>query len=131
MVSRMLAYGLVWDGIRIPLGRAVRDGADRVEEPRDRVPLRLRGVAPHRADGCRGGWGSRSRSGTRGVWPAGPTRPPRPPPWGGAARLWMAKLDRVGESGGDGQAGPPGGGETQPGRAPERRRVERGRAARH
>src|SRR5256885_9823156 len=93
MVSRMLAYGLVWDGIRIPLGRAVRDGADRVEEPRDRVPLRLRGVAPHRADGCRGGGGGRRRSGARGVWPAGPTPPP---PRGGAAPLWVAEIDPVG-----------------------------------
>src|SRR5207245_9964079 len=111
----MLAYGLVWGGSRIPLGRAVRDGADRVEEPRDRVPLRPRGVAPRRADGGRGGRrgrrGDRRRAGTRRV---GPTRPP---PGGGAARLRMAKLDRVGECGGGGQGAPPGGVETQAARA--------------
>src|SRR5256885_13782113 len=97
MVSRMLAYGLVWDGIRIPLGRAVRDGADRVEEPRDRVPLRLRGVAPHRADGCRGGGGGRGRAGARGGWPAGP---PPAPPRGGAAPLWGGETAPGGGRGG-------------------------------
>src|SRR5438094_10398556 len=106
MVSRMLAYGLVWDGIRIPLGRAVRDGADRVEEPRGRVPLRLRGVAPHRADGCRGGWGSRSRSGTRGVWPAGPTRPP---PVGRRGPLGEGETRPVGGRRGAWTGGPAGG----------------------
>src|SRR5437763_11473555 len=102
----MLAYGLAWDGIRIPFGRAVRDGAGRVDLPRDRVPLGRRRVAPRRADGGRGwGRGSRSRSGTRGV---------RSPPRDGAARLRMAELDRLEECGGDGQTVPPGGGETQP-----------------
>src|SRR5438132_6709469 len=42
----------------------------------------------------------------------------------------MAKLDRLEESGGDGQAVPPGGSETQSARAAERRRVERGIVAR-
>src|SRR2546429_8999888 len=81
----MLAYGLVWDGIRIPLGRAVRDGADRVEEPRDRGPLRLRGVAPHRADGCRGGWGGPGRGWRGGAWAAGP---PPARPRGRGPRRW-------------------------------------------
>src|SRR2546422_7951018 len=104
MVSRMLAYGLVWDGIRIPLGRAVRDGADRVEGPRDRVPLRLRGVAPHRADGCRGGWGGRGGSGGRGVLSA---RPTPPPPRGGGAPLWVGEISLCGGKGGEGQCGRP------------------------
>src|SRR2546429_279404 len=85
----MLAYGLVWDGIRIPLGRAVRDGADRVEEPRDRVPLRPRGVAPRRADasgggGGGGGGGPGRAGGRRGGAPLAPPRGGAAPPRRGA-----------------------------------------------
>src|SRR2546430_14389408 len=97
----MLAYGLVWDGIRIPLGRAVRDGADRVEEPRDRVPLRPRGVAPRRADasggGRRGGRGGRGRGG------GGRGGGPRGPPRGGGGRPRVAGTrGREGRGGGGG-----------------------------
>src|SRR2546428_5849546 len=107
----MLAYGLVWDGIRIPLGRAIRDGADRVEEPRDRVALRPRGVAPRRADasgGGRGRRGSRSPAGTRRVGA------PPPPPGGGGGRPRGAEPRPVGGSRGEGTGGPPGGGGKQP-----------------
>src|SRR3989442_4126466 len=106
----MLAYGLVWDGIRIPLGRAVRDGADRVEEPEDRVPLGPRGVAPRRADasgggrGGRGGRGSRGRSGARrvGATRASPWRGPSRPgggeigPFGGSRWDWQGRAAGAG-----------------------------------
>src|SRR6266702_5864292 len=120
MVSRILPYGLAWDGIRVRLRRAVRDGARRVLALRDRVPFRRRRVTPRRADRShrRGG---RRRSGTRGV---------RFPLRHGAARLRVAELDRLEERRGDGQAVAPGGSETQLARARERRRVERGIAAR-
>src|SRR6266480_3184882 len=126
IVSRMLSYGLVWDGIRIPLGRAVRDGACRVQRSRDRVPLRRRRIAPRRADRS-GRRGHRNRSGTRGVrLPFGEGAPPAGP----AARLRVAELDRLEERGGDGQAVSPRRSEAQLARARERCRVERGIAAR-
>src|SRR5881296_1377683 len=102
IVSRMLPYGLVWDGIRIPLGRAVRDGACRVQRSQDRVPRRRRRIAPRRADRS-GRRGDRSRAGTRGVrLPFGEGAPPAPP--APPACLRVAELDRLEERGGDGQA---------------------------
>src|SRR3989440_6657561 len=50
MVSRILPYGLAWDGIRVRFRRAVRDGARRVLALRDGVPFRRRRVTPRRAD---------------------------------------------------------------------------------
>src|SRR2546427_618718 len=120
MVSRILPYGLAWDGIRVRLRRAVRDGAGRVLALRDGVPFRRRRVTPRRADrGHRRG--DRRRPGTRGVWL--PLRH-------GPARLRVAELDRLEECRGDEQAVAPGGSEAQLARARERRRVERGIAAR-
>src|SRR6266513_2104374 len=99
----MLPYGLVWDGIRIRLRRAVRDGACGIRDPRDGVPLRRRRVAPRWAHGSGSGsdWRThRSGSGTRGV---------RLPLRNGATRLRVTKLDRLEKRGGDGQAVSPGG----------------------
>src|SRR6058998_1815592 len=120
MVSRILPYGLAWDGIRVRLRRAVRDGARRVLALRDGVPFRRRRVTPHLADRShrRGGG---SGSGTRGV---------RLPLRDGPARLRVAELDRLEERRSDGQTVAPGGSEAQLARARERRRVERGIAAR-
>src|SRR5881397_2842484 len=100
MVSRILPYGLAWDGIG--------------------VPFRRRRVTPHLADRShrRGGG---SGSGTRGV---------RLPLRDGPARLRVAELDRLEERRSDGQTVAPGGSEAQLARARERRRVERGIAAR-
>src|SRR5438046_819179 len=120
MVSRILPYGLVWDAIRVRLRRAVGDGARRVQALWDRVPLGGRRVTPHLADRSRRR-GDRRRSGTRGV---------RLPLRHGPARLRVAELDRLEECRGDGQAVAPGGSEAQLARARERRRVERGIAAR-
>src|SRR2546430_7304359 len=75
MVSRILPYGLAWDGIRVRLRRAVRDGARRVLALRDGVPFWRRRVTPRRAD--RGHWrGDRRRPGERGVLRPPPPRPP-------------------------------------------------------
>src|SRR5207253_9650838 len=120
MVSRILPYGLAWDGIRVRLRRAVRDGARRVLALRDGVPFRRRRVTPRRADRSHRR-GNRRRSGTRGV---------RLPLRHGPARLRVAELDRLEECRRDGQAVAPGGSEAQLARARERRRVERGIAAR-
>src|SRR2546429_3371349 len=120
MVSRILPYGLAWDDIRVRLRRAVRDGARRVLALRDGVPFRRRRVTPRRADRSHRR-GDRRRSGTRGV---------RLPLRHGPARLRVAELDRLEECRRDGQAVAPGGSEAQLARARERRRVERGIAAR-
>src|SRR3989442_5869724 len=120
MVSRILPYGLAWDGIRVRLRRAVRDGAHRVLALRDGVPFRRHRVTPRRADRSHRR-GNRRRPGTRGV---------RLPLRHGPARLRVAELDRLEECRGDGQAVAPGGREAQLARARERRRVERGIAAR-
>src|SRR5216683_1583662 len=124
IVSRMLPYGLAWDGIRIRFRRAVRDRAYRVQGARERVPSRRCRIAPHRAHRSRCGscgCAHRSRSGTRGV---------RLPLRDGATRLRMPKLDRLEERRGNRQAVPPGRSETQLARAHEGRRIERGIAAR-
>src|SRR6267378_3573219 len=122
IVSRMLPYGLMWDGIRIRLHRAVRDGACRVQNRRERVSLGRRRVARRRAHGNgRRRLTDRRRSRTRGV---------RLSLRNGATRLRVPKLDRLEERGGDGQAVSPGGREAQLARARERRRVERRIAAR-
>src|SRR2546426_5555635 len=91
MVSRILPYGLAWDGIRVRLRRAVRDGARRVLTLRDGVPFRRRRVTPRRADRS-DRRGNRRRSGTRGV---------RLPLRHGPARLRVAELDRLEECRGD------------------------------
>src|SRR5690348_3771276 len=120
IVSRILPYGLVWDAIRVRLGRAVGYGACRVRSRRGRVPRHWRRVTPRRPDRSHG-WRGGSGSGTRGV---------RLPLRNGPARLRMAELDRLEERGGDGQAVPPGGSEPQLAGARQRRRIERRIAAR-
>src|SRR5437867_5527018 len=118
IVSRMLPYGLAWDGIRIRLRRAVWNRACRVQGARERVPLRRRRIAPRRAHWSRcgsGGCAYRSRSGTRGV---------RLSLRDGATRLRVAKLDRLEERRGNRQAVPPCRSETQLARAHEGRPVE-------
>src|SRR5881398_1651054 len=87
MVSRILPYGLAWDGIRVRLRRAVRDGARRVLALRDGVPFRRRRVTPRRAD----------RSHRRGDWRRSRTRGVRLPLRHGPARLRVAELDRLEE----------------------------------
>src|SRR2546425_7697208 len=124
IVSRMLPYGLAWDGIRIRLCRAVWNRACRVQGARERVPLRRRRIAPRRAHRSRcgsGGCAHRSQSGTRGV---------RLPLRDGATRLRMSKLDRLEERRGNRQAVPPCRSEAQLARTHEGRRIERWIAAR-
>src|SRR5260370_14579243 len=104
MVSRILPYGLAWDGIRVRLRRAVRDGARRVQALRDRVPLRGRRVTPRRADRSHRRRGT-GRAGARGV-PA--------PRRDGPAPLPVTEPHRL--------EGAPGDGETP---APARGRVRR------
>src|SRR5213592_4982402 len=115
IVSRMFAYGLVWDGTGVRLGSGgLRPHPGCVQWCAARV-------LPDAARGRGRGRGGPGRCGERRI---------RCSPNHGAARRGMTELDRLQERRGDRQPVPPCRSEAQLPRAAQRRRVERRIAAR-